>query len=191
MPTAHNPRQLALLVGLLAVLAGLVATSIVRRPTADNTAVASNSTTSRAPVTRNQDRVNTAEAVGLEALKMPRPDPVEGQRDPFRFRPRSTPSPGPAPAGGRSTGGPPGPVGPTSPAAPTGLPPIALKFIGIVDAPTQGGKLAVLSDGRSVYYGHDGDVVDGRFKIVRIGVESLDIMYVDGRGRQTIRLSGQ
>ena len=190
MPTAHNPRQLALLVGLLAVLAGLVATSIVRRPTADNTAVVSNSTTSRAPVTRNQDRVNTAEAVGLEALKMPRRDPVEGQRDPFRFRPRSTPSPGPA--RGRSTGGPPaGPGAPPSPAAPTGLPPIALKFIGIVDAPTQGGKLAVLSDGRSVFYGHDGDIVDGRFKIVRIGVESLDIMYVDGRGRQTIRLSGQ
>ena len=191
MPTAHNPRQLVLLVGLLAVLAGLVATSIMRRPTADKTAGASNSTPSRASVKGSQGTADAAEAVELEALKMPRPDPVEGQRDPFRFRPRSTPSPGPAPARGRSTGGPAGPVGPTSPTAPTGLPPIALKFIGIVDAPTQGGKLAVLSDGRSVFYGHDGDVVDGRFKIVRIGVESLDIMYADGRGRQTIRLSGQ
>lgn len=68
---------------------------------------------------------------------------------------------------------------------------MGLKFIGLVDAPAQGGKLAVLSDGRSVFYGHEGEVIDGRFKIVRIGVESIEMMYADGRGRQTIRLSGQ
>jgi len=66
-----------------------------------------------------------------------------------------------------------------------------LKFIGFVDAPTQGGKLVALSDGRSVFYGHDGEIIDGRFKIVRIGVESIEMTYLDGRGRQTIRLSGQ
>jgi hypothetical protein len=79
------------------------------------------------------------------------------------------------------------------PPAPPGPPPIPLKFIGILDAPLQGGKLAVLSDGRGgeALYGHEGDIIDGRYKIVRIGVESIDISYADGRGRQTIRLTGQ
>lgn len=190
MPTAHKGRRLALLVMLLVVLTGLVATSIMRRPTTDKMAVSSNSTTARSSVARNQDTVKNPEAVAIDALKMARPNPVEGERNPFRFRAGPTPPPRPTPIGGRSTGGPaPSPVGPTATAGP---PPIVLKFIGIVDAPAQGGKLAVLSDGRSgVFYGHEGEVVDGRFKIVRIGVESLDIMYVDGRGRQTIRLSGQ
>jgi hypothetical protein len=34
-------------------------------------------------------------------------------------------------------------------------------------------------------------VIEGRYKILRIGVESLDIAYLDGTGRRTIRLSGQ
>jgi hypothetical protein len=39
-------------------------------------------------------------------------------------------------------------------------------------------------------YGKEGDVIDGRYRIVRIGVESIELTYLDGRGRQTIRLSG-
>jgi hypothetical protein len=194
MPTAHNPRRLAVLVGLLVVLAGLVATSILRRPTADKTAVSSNVTISRSPANRAQDAVKNAEAVELDALKTSRPNPVEGKRNPFRFGARPTPS-FPESTGGGSTGraasSPAVPVVPTSPSGPAGAPPIPLKFIGFVDAPTQGGKLVALSDGRSVFYGHDGEIIDGRFKIVRIGVESIEMTYLDGRGRQTIRLSGQ
>jgi hypothetical protein len=65
-----------------------------------------------------------------------------------------------------------------------------LKFIGIVQSPSQ--KLAVLTDPttRDVFYGREGDIVDGRFRILRIGVESIEMAYVDGRGRQSIRLSG-
>ena len=192
MSTERNRRQLALLAGLLLVLAGIVTTSCVRRQTAVDSAASSNSATARSGSNRNQHTgVKSAEAVKLEALKMPRPDPVEGDRNPFRFRARPAPSPRPAPTGGRATG--PGSTSPPPVVAPPGAtgPPIALKFIGIVDAPKQGGKLAVLSDGRSVLYGHEGEVIDGRFKILRIGVESIELSSVDGRGRQTIRLTGQ
>jgi hypothetical protein len=83
------------------------------------------------------------------------------------------------------------PQQPPTPLPPPGPPPIALKFIGLVEAPTQGGKLAVLSDGRSVFHGFEGAIIDGRYRIVRIGVESIEMTYVDGGGRQTIRLTGQ
>lgn len=134
------------------------------------------------------------DAVRLEALEASRPALAEGSRNPFRFRPptappRPTPPPPIAPPGGEA-GSAAGPGRGGLPAG-AGAPPIALKFIGIVDAPTQGGKVAVLSDGRSVFQGHEGDAIDGRFQIVRIGVESVEMSYLDGRGRQTIRLTGQ
>jgi hypothetical protein len=79
---------------------------------------------------------------------------------------------------------------PLAPPPPQGPPPIPLRFIGLVDAPGQTARLAVLSDGRNVFHGREGDIIDGRYRIVRIGVESIEMSYVDGRGRQTIRLSG-
>ena len=65
-----------------------------------------------------------------------------------------------------------------------------LKFIGLVDAPGQTARIAVLSDGRNVFHGREGDIIDGRYRIVRIGAESIEMTYVDGQGRQVIRLSG-
>lgn len=65
-----------------------------------------------------------------------------------------------------------------------------MRFIGLVEAPQQAQKIAILSDGRGIYQGREGDIIEGRYRILRIGVESLDMAYVDGGGRQTIRLSG-
>jgi hypothetical protein len=65
-----------------------------------------------------------------------------------------------------------------------------LKFIGVVEAASHPQKIAVLSDARGVYYGHEGEVVEGRYRILRIGAESIEMSYLDGRGRQVIRLSG-
>jgi len=80
----------------------------------------------------------------------------------------------------------PGPEEP--PPGPPPPPPIPLKFIGIVEK--QGFKVAAMSDCRSTYYGSEGEIVDGRYRLVRIGIESLVIEYVDGRGRTTVRLEG-
>ena len=73
---------------------------------------------------------------------------------------------------------------------PAGPPPIPLRFIGTVDELARHLKLAVLSDGRNVFYGREGDIIEGRYRILRIGVESIEMTYVDGRGQQTIRLTG-
>jgi hypothetical protein len=126
--------------------------------------------------------------VHLDALNAERPQPEPVQRNLFRFKPKAPPPPPPAPAG---------PVQPVEPVAPAGPPPppplapITLKFIGIVEAPSHGEKIAILSDGRNApFYGKEGAIIEGRYRILKIGVESVELAYADGRGRQTIRLTG-
>jgi hypothetical protein len=77
------------------------------------------------------------------------------------------------------------------PSGPPPPPPIPLKFIGTVEAPSQSKRLAALVDslGRA-FQGGEGDVIAGQYRIVKIGTESIEMTYLDGRGRQTIRLSG-
>ncbi len=126
----------------------------------------------------------TAPDVHLEALNAARPKPEGVNRNLFRFKPKPAPAPPPAPAVPR-----PAPATPSVPSGPPPLPDIPLKFAGIL---TQGPvKIAVLIDslGHSIY-GKEGDTIEGRYKIWRIGVESIDISYLDGRGRKAIRMSG-
>ena len=81
-------------------------------------------------------------------------------------------------------------VAPPAPTGPPPLPPIPLKLIGTVN---REGKptIAVLTDGQGLpMYGVEGGTIAGRYRILRIGVESIEISYLDGRGRQTIRLTG-
>ena len=69
---------------------------------------------------------------------------------------------------------------------------LPLRFIGLIEAPPRTGRVALLSDGRGgLMYGREGDTVDGRYRMLRVGTDSIEMAYVDGRGRQTIRLSGQ
>ncbi len=121
--------------------------------------------------------------------------PVETGRNPFRFGatlPVTPPGPGPVTSPG------PGPVDPDSESLAGGPSPdtvtlseaIQLRFIGIVEAPDSVGTVAVLSDGRSVYHGRQGDIIEGRYRIIRIGVESIEIEVLDGGRRRTLRLSG-
>jgi hypothetical protein len=39
-------------------------------------------------------------------------------------------------------------------------------------------------------YGREGETIEGRYKIWKIGTESIEISYSDGRGRATLRMSG-
>ena len=79
---------------------------------------------------------------------------------------------------------------PTAPPVPAGPPPIPLKFIGVVQR-ANGVRWAVLSDGKLTVYGREADIIDGQYRIVSIGAESIELSYADGRGRQTVRLTGQ
>jgi hypothetical protein len=129
--------------------------------------------------------------VQLEALKVERTGPGDAERNPFRFESRAEAqlpagtftAPTPVNQGALA------PVTPVVPAGPPPPPPIPLKFIGVV---TQGDKrVAVLSDGKSPVSGTEGAIILGQYRILKIGAESIEMSYVDGRGRQTIRLTGQ
>ena len=130
-----------------------------------------------------------AEGVRLNSLEQAREAPSDTTRNPFRFGQRASASPPPSQdAAPVFTPAPAEPAAPTGPAPP---PPIPLKFIGMVEK-EDGVKWAVLSlgDGRPLH-GREGDIIDGRYRILKIGIESVEMVYLDGRGRQTIRLTGQ
>ncbi len=80
---------------------------------------------------------------------------------------------------------------PPQPVEPQGPPAIGtlIKFIGIVD--TGKAKIGAFSDCRYTFSGREGEIIEGRFRVVRIGVESAILEYTDGRGRTTLPLNGQ
>jgi hypothetical protein len=128
--------------------------------------------------------------VRLDDLSATPPPAGEVSRNPFVFGARAAaPTPvrtGPA----RDAGPPPAPVVFVPPGPPP-VPPIPFKFIGLVEG-AAGARIAVLSDSKGlVVHGGVGAIIDGRFRILAIGAETIDIAYADGRGRQTLRLTGQ
>jgi hypothetical protein len=131
--------------------------------------------------------------VNLELLQRPPATLDEPDRNPFRFEAKAAPAPPPNPvvAPPRAPAAP-TPPQPTVPAGPPPPPPIPLRFIGLVEAPTQVGRVAIMSDGKgNVFYGKEGDTIEGRYRMLKIGADVVELAYVDGRGQQTIRLSGQ
>jgi len=149
----------------------------------------------------NPIRANTAAAaktepvadVKLELLKTAPAELEPSTRNPFQFKPKAAP-PAPRPIeAGRGPVTPTIPIAPPPPTVPAGPPPpppITLKYIGVLE--TAQGRVAVFRDmGGEIVNGREGDIIDGRYRLLKIGVESADVAYVDGRGRQTIRLSGQ
>ena len=131
--------------------------------------------------------------VSLGSLADARSGPDDAGRNPFVFGARQVV----APAGDvtrRPVRPADGPVTPPlfTPTGPPPPPPIPLKFIGLVEGTATSRRIAVLSDTKGlVVHGTEGAIIDGRYRILAIGPESIDIAYADGRGRQTLRLSGQ
>jgi hypothetical protein len=132
-----------------------------------------------------------APAVHLKALATERPPLGAAQRNLFRFKP-PPPPPAPPPSARPITPPTPPPPVPTGPPPPLPPPPIPIKFLGVVDVAGKSQRLAVLSDGRggAPFSGKEGDIIEGRYRILRIGTESIEMAYLDGRGRQVIRQSG-
>jgi hypothetical protein len=136
-------------------------------------------------------------AVALVALRQEQPEPVDTGRDPFRFgaaRPRSDerpPSPPPVAVGTRPSGMPGATPEPAAPTGPPPPPPIQLKYIGMAKQGSGGKLIAVLRDDNGIYHGAEGDIVEGQFRIVRVTAETVEVAYVDGRGRRVIPLAGR
>jgi hypothetical protein len=129
-------------------------------------------------------------AVALGSLGQAQPEPSDSGRDPFRFDSAAPSGARGAPAGRGGPAPPPAvPAVLAEPLEPPGPPPILLKFIGIAKQ-GEGRLYAVLRDDRGVYYGAEGDVVEGRFRILRVSADTVEVSYTDGRGRTSIPLSG-
>ena len=124
--------------------------------------------------------------VRLESLTAQWPEPGVESRNLFQFgRARRV--------GGPEQVAPPPPPPPppmvTGPPPPPPVPPIPLKLIGVVTQ-RESTPIAVLNDGRGVYYGKEGDVIEGRYRIHRVTADAVEISHLDGRGRQMMRLGG-
>lgn len=190
-----SQRQRVALGVLLVVLAAVVVWQLQPSGSAPGPAAG---TSRGGPAPRRGQDVAPADPVDvtLERLEARTPEPEEGGRSPFRFGAATPVAPAPGESGPGAYPNAPTTVAPVMPSAPTGPPPppppppIPFKFIGVVSSASTGGKVAVLSDGKFVYHGREGDIIDGRFRVVHIGEESIQMEYFDGRGRQTIRLTG-
>lgn len=146
-------------------------------------------TAPRAANAQQAEKVDPAELdVKLEALSRPPDGAADANRNPFRFQPKPLPPPDPMPPQGER---PPSYVPPPVQPGPTGPKPISelIKFIGIVDIGS--GKIGAFSDCRYTFSGREGEIIEGRFRVVRIGVESAVLEYADGQGRTTLPLNGQ
>jgi hypothetical protein len=124
--------------------------------------------------------------VHLEELKRAGPGTAASDRNPFRFYVKPAPPPPPPPPRAVETT----PAVPPGPIVPPGPPPIPLKYIGSLTLDGRV-KVAAFSDCRMTMRGREGEIIAGQYRLVRIGEESVVMEYVDGRGRTTIRQSGQ
>jgi hypothetical protein len=179
-------RNRQILIGAIVGGAALVGYQIWSRSAA-TPASRSNGNAAARRVDRATASPAAAPAVHLHALEAARPNPLARDRNLFRFKPKALPPPPPPPVASAPSVPPPPPAAPPPPR----LAPIPYKFMGIVEAPDRSLTIAVLSDGvHAPFFGRVGELVEGRYRILRIGPDSVEMAYPDGRGRQTIRLTG-
>jgi hypothetical protein len=190
----ETERRRQMLLALVAIVLAAVVYQAWPRPSAtpaassnQRAAAARPAASPRAPAVSAQEAAGTPD-VHLESLEAARPKPGSNDRNLFRFKPKAPPPPPPSTTKPMIPAPPPPPPGPPPPPP---VPPITLKFIGLADVGPGKPKIAVLTDGlgppESV---REGGVAFGRYRVLKVGVESVELAYLDGRGRQTIRLSG-
>ncbi len=123
------------------------------------------------------------ERVQLEALERA-PGPLQVDRNPFRFGARPLPPP-PPPTETPVVAAPP------APPQPTGPPPIPLRLSGRVEAP-DGRVVITLKDPGTgaLFHATEGEIVDGRYRVIKVGAQSVVVSYLDGSGQRTIALGG-
>ncbi len=130
----------------------------------------------------------------LDLLAKVQEVPLEGSgaRSVFQF---SSPPPPPLPKepkimpklpGGKAAEQPkPVEAGPPKPPPP---PPINLKYYGFTSARGAARKTAFFLDGEDILVAAEGDLVKKRYKVVRIGVNSVVMEDVDSKSQQTLPL---
>ena len=113
------------------------------------------------------------------------PPPTEIGRNPFTFGTRAA-----APQAVMRSAPPVNPIAEAAGERPQGPPPISLRLAGLMVAPGTDRKLATLKDPASgaIFHAFEGDIVDGRYRLVKVGAQSVVVSYVDGSGIRTLGL---
>jgi hypothetical protein len=141
-----------------------------------------------APPPPRRSSAESLTRIDLQRLQARGPVAALGQRDIFEFgAPPPTPPPPPPPKVADST-----PAVPVTPPPPTPVPlaPINVKYIGTLESKT-GLKVAVfLTDDKEVLTGQTGEVIANRYRIVKIGLESVDLQDVGTGQMRRIPLRG-
>jgi hypothetical protein len=109
------------------------------------------------------------------------PDEPEAGRDLFRFGMRPTPKPTPTPTPVYT----PPPV--FTPPPDPGPPPIPLLLTTVIPVEPPGKPRAYLRDKNgTTFEGVEGDIIDGRYKLLKVGTDSVVMTYLDGKGQKVI-----
>jgi len=180
--SSDERRRQVLLVGVLVVVVA-VYYWYSRRPASSAGAASNTVTPAMAPI----GSLPLPEPLKFAALSGD-PASVETTRNPFAFGVRPPP-----PAPPRVALPPPPVLPPPPPPAPTGPPPIALRLLGVTQMPAPDKRTMVtLKDpaASAVFQAFEGDIVDGRYRIVKVGLQSVVVSYVDGSGQRTIGMTG-
>lgn len=167
-------KQRGKVVVLLALLVVLVGLQFARREPRANPAV----TGTAAKGARAGARPSlSAIPDSLLEVKDRKPDPrrrAAAQRNIFEYGRRAVVAPAPETA----MAAPPAPPAPPAP----------LRFYGFAE-PSQGGKRQVfLTDGEEVYVAAEGDVVLRRYRVLRVGSQSIELEELSGKQRWVVPL---
>lgn len=127
--------------------------------------------------------VGTAPSLNLEALSAERSSASPAQRNLFQYG---------APVRSRAEMA--APVVDVAPPPQTGVAPapaepaLNISLIGIVRPLDDSPRVAVLSDERGVYHGTEGTIIEGRYRIMRVDADSVELSTLDGTGRYVLRI---
>jgi hypothetical protein len=177
-PGPQRTRQLRLLGLLVVLIAGLAWYQF-----SDGTPTGSAPAESNSTIPGSGGGLGTLpEPLKLAALEDDHGAP-ESARDPFRYGPPPAPPPAPpAPQG-------PPPPPPLPPPAPTGPPPIPLELVGLWQ-PQGMPRIASLRHPatNTTVLAVEGQIIDGRYRLVTIQEQSVIVTYLDGTGQRTLPL---
>jgi hypothetical protein len=115
------------------------------------------------------------------------PDEPQVGRNPFRFGVPPAPPPPPY------VPPPPTPTPVYTPPPPPPIPPIPLKLTTIIpDVLNPTRPRAYLADPKTgtTFEGIEGQVIDGRYRLLKVGTQSVVMSYLDGTGQRTINVGG-
>jgi hypothetical protein len=83
---------------------------------------------------------------------------------------------------------PPGPVAPPTPAGPPPPPPINLRYYGFTAAAGNASRTAFFLDGEDILVAREGETLKRRYRVVRIGTNSVVMEDTESKHQQTLPL---